>query len=307
MTSALPPAPPATDPARFTDPAGLTARLRALAETGTPKVRALAAWLSDRPEELAFHSVRTLAVRADTNANTVIRLARALGFSGFDPCRAAAQQAMRGKELAYGARVGALAGRNGAALHEELHEAARATVEAAFSPALTEAMQDCVPILLGARRVHCVGVRSCYGLASYFTYAGALAHANFTQTPAQPGLIMDHLSVCDAADAVIVISFAHYSSEVVRAAAVARAQGAQVIAITDSHLSPIAQGARVVLRPPSLGPHALPSLAGAFLVIETLLALMAAQDDQAQARVRGFEARLLRLGAYVEGKPEVAR
>lgn len=298
---------PVDEPIPFTDSASLTQGLRALAETGTPKVRALSAWLADRPEELAFHSVRTLAVRADTNANTVIRLARALGFSGFEPCRTAAQQAMRGKALTYGARVSALSGRTGADLREDLHRAARQTVEAVFSSPLIEALLECVPIILGARRVHCVGVRSCYGLASYFTYAGALAHSNFTQTPAQPGLIMDHLSDCGPMDAVIVITFAHYSSEVVRAAAVARAQGAQVIAITDTFQSPIAHGARVVLRPPSLGPHVMPSLAGAFLVIETLLALMAAQDNQAQERVRRFEERLLRLGAYVEGKPEGIR
>jgi len=284
----------------------LVARLRQLAETGTPQVGALAAWLSDRPEELAFHSVRTLATRAQTNANTVIRLARALGFAGFEPCRAAAQQALRGRALTYGARVGALSGRTGTDLCHELHRAARDTVEAVFAPALTEALLDCVPILRKARRVHCIGVRACFGLASYFSYVGALAHANIAPTPAQPGLIMDTLSDCGAEDVVIAITFAHYSAEVVRAVSVSRAQGAQVIAVTDSHTSPIARGAALVLRPPMLGPHVMPSLAGAFLLIETLLALLAAQDAQAQQRVRHFEERLLRLGAYVEGTPDLA-
>ncbi len=55
-----------------------------------------------------------------------------------------------------------------------------------------------------------------------------------------------------------------------------------------------------------LGPHVMPSLAGAFLLIETLLAHLAAQDAQAQERVRRFEERLLRLGAYVPGMPDPA-
>ncbi|KPQ07935.1 MAG: RpiR family transcriptional regulator [Rhodobacteraceae bacterium HLUCCA12] len=282
----------------------LVARLRRLSETGTPQVGALAAWLADRPEELAFHSVRTLATRAETNANTVIRLARALGFAGFEPCRAAAQQALRGRALTYGARVGALAGRDGSELEDELLQAARATVEGVFAPELAAAIRASVPLIRQARQVHCVGVRGCFGLASYFTYIGSLAHANIMPTPGQPGLIMDSLAECDSRDVVIAITFPHYSSEVVRAAGVARAQGSALIAITDSHSAPIARGATVVLRPPMLGPHVMPSLSGAFLLIETLLAHLAAQDPQAQTRVRRFEERLLRLGAYVSGAPD---
>ncbi|MFN3953479.1 MAG: MurR/RpiR family transcriptional regulator [Pararhodobacter sp.] len=291
----------------FHDRDALIARLRELVETGAPQVGALAAWLADRPEELAFHSVRTLASRAGTNANTVIRLARALGFSAFEPCRAAAQQVLRARALDYGARSVALAGWRERELLDELHLAARSAVEAVFAPELRASMAACVPLLLGARRVHCVGVRACFGLANYFSYAGALAHANVVPAPAQPGLIMDNLAECGAQDAVIAITFAHYSAEVVRAATVARGQGAAVIAITDSYNSPIARGARVVLRPPMPGPHVMPSLAGAFLIVESLLAMMAAQDGRAQERVRHFEGRLLELGAYIERMPDPLR
>lgn len=288
-----------TVPPPFADRASLADALHRLATTGTPKVRALAAWLSDQPEELAFHSVRMLAARAGTNANTVIRLARALGFTGYDACRSAAQQALRAAKLDYGARVGALAGRNGAELLAELHRAARDSADAVFAPAAVAALSQCVPVILGARRVHCLGVRSCFGLANYFTYVGSLAHANVLPAPAQPGLIMDSLSDCGPEDVLIAITFAHYAAEVVRGVAIARAQGARIIAITDSLSAPVAQEAWAVLRPPMLGPHVMPSMAGAFLTIETLLALMAAQDRVAQDRVHRFEERLLQLGAYV--------
>ena len=291
----------------FEDRDALVARLRHLAETGAPQLGALAAWLADRPEELAFHSVRELAARAGTNANTVIRLARALGFAAFEPCRAAAQQILRARPLDYGARSGALVGRGEAELLGELHLAARSSVEAVFSAEMRAALSDCVPLLLNARRVHCVGVRACFGLANYFSYVGALAHENVVPAPAQPGLIMDNLAECGPEDVVIVITFAHYSAEVVRAAAVARGQGAAVIAITDSLNAPVARGARVVLRPPMPGPHVMPSLAGAFLIVESLLAMLAAQDGRAQGRVRHFEARLLELGAYIEGAPDGPR
>lgn len=286
----------------FADSDALHAALVRLSAEGAPQLRALALWLLDRPEELAFHSVRGLAARAGTNANTVTRLARALGFAGFEPCRQAAQQALRGDVMDYGARAARLTREQQAgALEEALRSAALATAQAAFAPGLMQSVRDCVPLLMSARRVHCVGVRSCFALAHYFSYLGAIAHENIMPTPAQPGLIMDSLAPCDARDVVIGITFRHYSAEIVRALAAAREQGARVIALTDSHASPIARGASVVLRPPMPGPHSMPSQAGAFILLETLLALLAAADPAAQQATQRFEDRLLRMGAYVRG------
>lgn len=291
-------APQAVQP--FADSDTLQAALARLASEGAPQLRALALWLLDRPEELAFHSVRGLAARAGTNANTVTRLARALGFAGFERCRQAAQQALRGDVMDYGARAARLSREQQAgALEEALCAAALATAQAAFAPGLMQSVRECLPLLMSARRVHCVGVRSCFALAHYFSYLGAIAHENIMPTPAQPGLIMDSLAPCDARDVVIGITFKHYSAEIVRALAAAREQGARVIALTDSQASPIAHGASVVLRPPMPGPHTMPSQAGAFIVLETLLALLGAADPAAQQATSRFEERLLRMGAYV--------
>ncbi len=54
-------------------------RLRALLDDGAPQVAALAGWLIERPQEIAFKSVRALATDAGVNSNTVVRLAKALG------------------------------------------------------------------------------------------------------------------------------------------------------------------------------------------------------------------------------------
>ncbi|MFN3937281.1 MAG: MurR/RpiR family transcriptional regulator [Gemmobacter sp.] len=279
----------------------LADRLGVVARTSPPRVASLAGWLADRPEELAFHSVRSLAALAGSDPNTVVRLARALGFQGFDACRSAAQAALRRQPPDYGARSAALVGRSDTELLDELRAAARANVEAVFSPGHGAALVRVVPALLAARRIHCIGVRSCYALAQYFTYVGSIALPNIAPTPAHPGLILDSLSDCGSEDVVIVITFAHYSAEVLRAASVAVDQGARLLAITDSLASPAARGAWAVLRPPLIGPHVLPPLSGAFHMIEALLALLAARNRDSADRVRDFEERLLRLGAYTAG------
>lgn len=277
----------------------LRQRMADLAKSGAPGLRGFAAWLAARPEELAFHSVRGLAEAAGTDPNIVMRAVKAAGFDSFAATRKAVQQSFRGMDRGYVARAGALARHSPGALVRELRDAALVNAEAAFDPALCAAMEAVVPHLLAARRVHCIGVRMGYALAHYFTYRGAVAHANIMPSPAQPGLIVDQLADCDARDVVIVISFAHYSAEVVRAARIAHAQGARVIALTDRSDSPLVQTAWQVLRAPVTGPHVMYSIAGALLMVETLLELMASRDPAARDRIERFESRLLELGAYV--------
>lgn len=287
-----------TTPTRLED---IRERLVPLAGSAPPRLRALAAWLVDRPEELAFNSVRSLADLAGTNPNTVVRLAQALGFSGFEQARGAVQQVLRGGESGYAARAAALSHRPPERLMAELRAAAEENVADVFAPRSLAALAEIVPHLLDARQVHCIGVRTAYALAHYFTYRGGMAHPNIVPAPSQPGLILDALTEAGPEDVVIAISFAHYSSEVLRAADAARARGARLLAVTDGYASPLARGAWRVLRPPMRGPNLMFPLAGAFLLIEALLEAMAAQDTRAEARIERFESRLLEVGAYRKG------
>lgn len=272
--------------------------LMRLAQDAPPRLRALAGWLSERPEELALNTVRSLAELSHSNPNTVVRLAQALGFAGFDEARGVVQQALRNAAQPYAARAAALSHRPVERLMADLQAGALANVAALFEPRSIVAIADCVPHLLGARRVHCIGVRTGFALAHYFTYRGGVAHPNIAPTPSQPGLILDALTEAGPEDVVIAISFAHYSAEVLRAAETARARRARLLAITDSHASPLAQGAWRVLTPPMHGPNLMFPLSGPLLLIEALLEAMAAQDSNALARIERFEAQLLELGAY---------
>ncbi len=106
-----------------------------------------------------------------------------------------------------------------------------------------------------------------------------------------------------------MISFARYAAETLRAAKVAHARGARVLAITDRLDPPLADGAWRVLRPPMDGPHVMHSLAEATIVIETLLEVMFALDPEAVRRLAAFEQSLLEIGAYAEttrGKREAS-
>lgn len=274
-------------------------------QDASPEVARLAEWALDHPQEMAFHSVRALAKRADVNANTVFRLAVALGFSGYDPCRRAFQAALRDRGGMYGSRAQQLRSEaDGDGLTDRIRASAHANVDALFDGENHARIGQAVDMLMAARRIHTVGVRSCFSLAHYLAYTGRMAFDSFAPPLNEPGGIADAITETGPEDVVIPITFSLYSAEVVRAHDTARARGAKIIAITDSYASPVARDADLVFCLPMAGPQPLPSQGAAFALAEVLVGHMIAHCDHAAKRIADYEARMLEFGAYMQaGSP----
>lgn len=267
---------------------------------GTPALRTFAPWVLDNLSLVAFHSIRGLAKQAGVNPNTVTRMARELGYSSFDAFRADVQTILQLTSPTYGERARTLRTQLGGNAFSAVMDAHRTNTRSLFSPDTLEILDACIDPLLGARRIYSVGVRSCYSIAHYFSYVGGMAFPNFVDVATIPGGIVDQVSQASSDDIVVGITYAHYSAEVVQACQIARSCGARVLALTDSHSSPIAVGAWKVLRLPMAGPHFMPSLNSAFFAAEMLLVGMAARSDSAAERVTAFEDRIKRFGGYAD-------
>jgi DNA-binding MurR/RpiR family transcriptional regulator len=279
-------------------PNTICSQLTDLYAHGTPALRGFAAWILDNLPLVAFNSIRGLAKQAEVNPNTVTRLARELGYAGFDAFRADVQASLQTPAPSYAARARALRNRNGHDAFAAVIDANHENTAALFSTETLELLESCIAPLLGARKVYTVGVRSCYSVAHYFSYVGGMAFENFVEMPSLPGAIADQISQVGPDDIVMGITYEHYSAEVVRACEMARTNGARVLALTDSYTSPIAIGAWKTLRLPMAGPHFLPSLNSALLAVEMLLVGMAARSDGTAEKVAAFEARIRQFGGY---------
>jgi DNA-binding MurR/RpiR family transcriptional regulator len=276
----------------------LKAKLGQISSTGAPALRQFAPWVLDNLSLVAIHSIRRVAGLANVNPNTVTRLAKELGYSGFDALRADVQASLNLTEPNYGERARALRQRSGGDAFTAVIEAHRDNTLEIFSAENLEILDSCIDPLLNARRVHAIGVRSCYSVAHYLSYLGGMAFANFAEVPSMPGGIVDQISQVTPDDIVVGITYAHYSAEVVKACEIAREKGARLLALTDSHTSPIAIGAWKVLPLPMAGPNFMPSLTSAFLAVELLLVGMASRSDSAAGNVTAFEERIRLYGGY---------
>ncbi|KZX98883.1 MULTISPECIES: MurR/RpiR family transcriptional regulator [unclassified Sulfitobacter] len=276
----------------------LKERLARVSVEGTPALRAFAPWVLDNLSQVAFHSIRGLAKQAGVNPNTVTRMTRELGYASFDALRADVQTILQMAAPTYGERARTLRTELGGNAFSAVIEAHHKNAETLFSTDTLEKLNACIDPMLGARKIYAVGVRSCYSIAHYFSYVGGMAFPNFVEVPAIPGGIVDQMSQATPEDIVVAITYAHYSTEVVRACQIAQSRGARILAFTDSHSSPIAVGAWKVLRLPMAGPHFIPSLNSAFFAAEMLLVGMAARSDSAAERVTAFEDRIQQFGGY---------
>ncbi len=274
--------------------------LAELSRKGSPAIAALAQWVLEHPQEIAFQSVRGLAQFSAANVNTVYRLSLALGFAGYDECRRAFQSALRQSGGLYGARAARLNTRGKGELIDELRSAAHANLEEAFAPQSAGRIREAAARLLRARRIYCIGVRSCFSLAHYFAYTGGMAFPNFERPFVEPGSIIDTLTHATSEDVAVLITFSRYSVEVVRAHQAALARGAGVIALTDSYTSPVARGADIVFCLSMAGPQPLPSHGAGFAVVEGIVLEMISASAQAPGRIAEFERRLLDLGSYLK-------
>ena len=277
----------------------LREQLQNVVESGGKQQQTLAAYLLDHPEEIAFRSVRSLAQQAGVTSSAVVRLSKALGFEGFEACRAAFQHAMRRNPLIYAKRAAALSGGSLSDRRDSMETATLANVRAVYERETAARIDDCADELLSARRVVVFGVRSCFAVGYFFSYLGRMAFDHIEVAPQGPSGVFDAAAELQPGDIVVAVAYEHYSAEVVRACEIARIRGARVLAITDSQASPIAIGAWRTLAFSTAGPHFTPSLVAAFALCEELLAAMVAKAPDAAQRVRELEERRKALGGYI--------
>lgn len=279
-----------------------------LYETLSPQLRQAARFVLDRPEDVALRSMRQLAGEAGVTPATMVRLAKALGYDGYENFRQPFQQRLRDPDGAYAARALAMqserAGDSGDPAIQMLlrqQDMEAENLRRSFDQIGPERLTACAGILSAAPRLHVVGLRSCYSVAFLFHYSVRLFSSSSHLIDGHAGTLPDAVRNIADGDAVLAISFAPYTRETVEIVDYAAASGASVVAITDSEVSPLVVPAAETLLVRTDSPSFLHSMLGAISVVQALAAAMVLrQGKPALAGLADSEAHLLRFKAYKE-------
>jgi DNA-binding MurR/RpiR family transcriptional regulator len=248
-------------------------------------------------------SMRDLASVAGADPAAFTRLAKAIGYSGWDELRAALTEARRPEQSSpfSGRAKSRRAGPNPemSLISDKLE--AEAAGLARISPGTIAAAAKA---LHGAKRIWIAGFRSCRSVAELLNYQLRLFRPDAVQLVGASGPEDLDLGAFRTGDAVVVIGFAPYSTASVLSARAAHSFRATLIAIADKVTAPMAEGADHLLQfEAAASPGFFPSLTGAIAIAQSLAAAtFMLGGANAKRRLEETEARLADTSQYVAEK-----
>ena len=208
----------------------------------------IAAFIEEHYDRAAFMTASKLGKTVGVSESTVVRFATELGYSGYPKLQTAMQEMIRDK-LTSVQRIDVTTNRIGdsdvldAIMNQDIDKIRRTLEETSH-----EDFDSAVKSIVNARRIYIFGVRSTASLAQFLGYYFGLIFDNVRViTDTSKTHTYEQLFRIDKNDVMIGISFPRYSTMAVESMTLARERGANVIAITDSMVSPLVAAADEVL------------------------------------------------------------
>ena len=206
----------------------------------------VAAYALDHPDEIAFGTAASIAISANVQPSTLVRFAQHFGFEGFSGLQLLFRARLRERTSSYEDRLRTLE-QDGQALAESTNifngftaAAHRSidTLSAAVDPA---AFERAVDILAAAETIYLIAKRRSYPISSYMTYAFGKLKVRCQLVGTAAGIDDDLLAMAGPRDAAFAVSFSPYASESAVQARNLAARGINVVSLTDSAFSPLAE------------------------------------------------------------------
>jgi DNA-binding MurR/RpiR family transcriptional regulator len=221
-----------------------------------------------------------LGISVGVSESTVVRFANELGFSGYPKLQKSLQELIKNKlttvqriELSndFITQENALKG----VLKADM-ENIRATLEKINH----KTFDDVVNSLFKAKKIYIIGLRSSSALAEFLAFYLNLILDNVKVVAYGVSDIFEQMINVSEEDVVIGIGFPRYAARTIEALAFAKSRNADVVAITDSLLSPLAAKADNTLIAQSNMASFVDSLVAPLSVINALIIAVGLREKE---------------------------
>ncbi len=242
-------------------------------------------------DKAAYLTASKLGTLVGVSESTVVRFAIELGYEGYPAFQHALQEIICNRLTSF-QRIevtNSLIG-NESILDRVLlsdAERIRRTLEEVDRASFEEAVDQ----IVGARRIYILGVRSSSSLASFlnFNFRMIFDNVKFIQTTSGSEMFEQLMQIGEG-DVLIAISFPRYSKRIINAVEYARSKNANVVALTDSRVSPIAGFANQLLIAQSDMISFVDSLVAPLSIINAIvMAVSRKKQDEVTQRLRVLE------------------
>ena len=210
--------------------------------------KAIAKYITEHYEKAAYMTAAKLGKLAVVSESTVVRFACELGFDGYPDFQRALKELVKTNLTSF-QRVevsDSMIGDKDILTQVVLSDVEKLRIT--LDNIDRRAFESAVDKIISAKRIYILGVRSSATLAGFLHYNLQMAFDNLTLVQTTSGSeMLEQIMRIDKDDVMIAISFPRYSKRIINAVEFARHKGANVVALTDSNASPIAQNADQVL------------------------------------------------------------
>lgn len=210
--------------------------------------KAIAKYIEAHYDKAAFLTASKLGETVGVSESTVVRFATELGYDGYPKLQKAMQEMIRDK-LTSVQRIEVTNSRIGdddvleSVLNQDIDKIRRTLDETSH-----EDFERAVESIVNAENIYIFAVRATSALASFLGYYFGLIFGNVRViNTTSKTTTYEQLFRITEKDVMIGISFPRYSTMAVDAMQFAREHGADVIAITDSMVSPLVTAADSIL------------------------------------------------------------
>ena len=216
-------------------------------QTFPKRLRQVAVFALDHPDEIAFGTAASIAESARVQPSTLVRFAQSIGYAGFSGLQAVFRERLR-ERGSYEERLEALSdafGREGGnSILSGVIAAAGTSLDSLMSTISSDAFNDAVKLLARAETIYLVAQRRSFPITTYLAYMfGKLAiRAQLVSSPF--GVEVEQMAFATKKDAALAVSFSPYASLTVDHAQMLADAGVPVVSITDSAFSPLASASK---------------------------------------------------------------
>ncbi|MBU3101226.1 MULTISPECIES: MurR/RpiR family transcriptional regulator [Clostridium] len=240
----------------------------------------IAEYILKHYDKAAFMTADKLGESIGVSESTVVRFASELGFGGYPKLQKSLQQLIRNKlttvqriELSndYMTQENAL---------KSVLKADMENIKTTLENINYETFDEIVNSLFKAKKIYIIGLRDSSSLAEFLGFYLNFILDNVKVVAYGVSDIFEQLLNVDEQDIVIGIGFPRYTMRTIEALDFAKSKNANIIVITDSLLSPLAEKANYTLIAQSNMTSFVDSLVAPFSVINALIIAVGLREKE---------------------------
>jgi DNA-binding MurR/RpiR family transcriptional regulator len=255
------------------------------------RLKQVARYVLDEPNELALETLAVIAARCDVQPSAIVRFAQSFGFTGASQMQRLFRDGLlsANSALGYGERVRRFSESvsqtpAGEGLLSEFVEGNVLALQNLSHTVTEQELRAAVDLIAKGAVVHVAGFRRAFPIAAYLAYSLQQLGKHVQFIDGVGGLSRPQANTIDRKDLLIAVSFRPYAPETVELAEIAARKGAKILSMSDSRVSPIAKLGTITLQVRDSEVRSFRSLAASMCLAQALVIGFAFDNDRSRRR-----------------------